>query len=303
MRLRHIEVVNAIRTTGTLKAAAELLSLTQPAITQILQSAERQLGYPLFDRVRGRLMPTKEARRLFPELLKLDEQLHAIQRLAENLRAGAGDSAIRVLAAPALAQTFVADAAIAFAQQYPDTRISIRSDYSATAVTNIALLEADIGILYHSISHPAIKETELAISRLVCVGHPSVLPSLPEISLDFFEGREIIGPDPADPLGRLLGERLKELSVTVKVAITAQSYHALIALTARSRLLTIVDEVSALTAKALGLRVVPIAPAIAIPIVACVAFNGERSAQVERFVEVCRERLQMVERNLAVDST
>jgi len=34
MRLRHIEVINAIRITGTVKAAAALLSLSQPAVTQ-----------------------------------------------------------------------------------------------------------------------------------------------------------------------------------------------------------------------------------------------------------------------------
>jgi len=292
MRLRHIEVVNAIRVTGTLKAAAALLSLTQPAITQILQSAERQLGYPLFDRVRGKLIPTREAQLLFPEILRLDEQLQAVQRLAQNLRGGTGDSSIRVLAAPALAQTVVADAALAFQAKHPGVKLSIRADYSATAVASIALMEADVGILYHSVSHPAIKEIELAVSRLVCVGHPSMLPDAPSIELNVLEGREIVGPDPADPLGRLLAERLEELSVTVDVTITAQSYHSLVALAARSKLITIVDEVAALSARAQGLRVVPLAPVIAIPIVASVAINGERSALVEQFVETCRETLR-----------
>lgn len=292
MRLRHIEVVNAIRVTGTLKAAAALLSLTQPAITQILQSAERQLGYPLFDRVRGKLIPTREAQLLFPEILRLDEQLQAVQRLAQNLRGGTGDSSIRILAAPALAQTVVADAALAFQAKHPGVKLSIRADYSATAVASIALMEADVGILYHSVSHPAIKEIELAVSRLVCVGHPSMLPDAPSIELNVLEGREIVGPDPADPLGRLLAERLEELSVTVDVTITAQSYHSLVALAARSKLITIVDEVAALSARAQGLRVVPLAPVIAIPIVASVAINGERSALVEQFVETCRETLR-----------
>jgi len=292
MRLRHIEVVNAIRVTGTLKAAAALLSLTQPAITQILQSAERQLGYPLFDRVRGKLIPTREAQLLFPEILRLDEQLQAVQRLAQNLRGGTGDSSIRVLAAPALAQTVLADAALAFQAKHPGVKLSIRADYSATAVASIALMEADVGILYHSVSHPAIKEIELAVSRLVCVGHPSMLPDAPSIELNVLEGREIVGPDPADPLGRLLAERLEELSVTVDVTITAQSYHSLVALAARSKLITIVDEVAALSARAQGLRVVPLAPVIAIPIVASVAINGERSALVEQFVETCRETLR-----------
>jgi len=292
MRLRHIEVVNAIRVTGTLKAAAALLSLTQPAITQILQSAERHLGYPLFDRVRGKLIPTREAQLLFPEILRLDEQLQAVQRLAQNLRGGTGDSSIRVLAAPALAQTVVADAALAFQAKHPGVKLSIRADYSATAVASIALMEADVGILYHSVSHPAIKEIELAASRLVCVGHPSMLPDAPSIELNALEGREIAGPDPADPLGRLLAKRLEELSVTVDVTITAQSYHSLVALAARSKLITIVDEVAALSARAQGLRVVPLSPVIAIPVVASVAINGERSALVEQFVETCRETLR-----------
>ena len=292
MRLRHIEVVNAIRVTGTLKAAAALLSLTQPAVTQILQSAERQLGYPLFDRVRGKLIPTREAQMLFPEILRLDEQLQAVQRLAQNLRGGTGDSSIHVLAAPALAQTVVADAALAFQAKHPGVKLSIRSDYSATAVASIALMEADVGILYHSVSHPAIKEIELAASRLVCVGHPSMLPDTPSIELNALEGCEIAGPDPADPLGRLLAKRLEELSVTVNVTITAQSYHSLVALAARSKLITIVDEVAALSARAQGLRVVPLSPVIAIPVVASVAINGERSALVEQFVETCRETLR-----------
>jgi DNA-binding transcriptional LysR family regulator len=281
--------VNAIRVTGTLKAAAALLSLTQPAITQTLQSAERQLGYPLFERVRGKLIPTREAQTLFPEILRLDEQLQAVQRLAENLRSGTDESSIRILAAPALAQTVVADAALAFSRQHPGVKLSIRSDYSATAVANIALMEADIGVLYHSVSHPAIKEIELASSRLVCVGHPDVLDRAPFIDIGALEGREIIGPDPADPLGRLLAKRLEELSVTVSATITAQSYHSLVALAARSKVVTIVDEVAALSARSQGLNVVPLAPEVAIPVVASVAINGERSALVEQFVQVCRK--------------
>jgi DNA-binding transcriptional LysR family regulator len=289
MKLRHIEVVNAIRVTGTLKAAAALLSLTQPAVTQILQSAERQLGYPLFERTRGKLVPTREAQRLFPEITKLDEQLNALQRLAENLRGGTDESSIRVLAAPALAQTVVADAALAFGKLRPHVKLSVRSDYSANAVANIALMEADVGVLYHSVSHPAIRETELASSRLVCVGHPDVLSHAEAIELVALDGHEIIGPDPDDPLGRLVNQRIKEQAINVRTTLTAQSYHSLIALAARSRLVTIVDELSALSARELGLHVVPIAPDIAIPVVASFAISGERSALIEDFVQLCRK--------------
>jgi DNA-binding transcriptional LysR family regulator len=289
MKLRHIEVVNAIRVTGTLKAAAELLSLTQPAVSQILQSAERQLGYALFERTRGRLVPTREAQRLFPEIMKLDEQLNALQRLAENLRGGTDESSIRILAAPALAQTVVADAALAFGELHPHVKLSVRSDYSANAVASIALTEADVGVLYHSVTHPAIRETELASSRLVCVGHPDVLDEAETIELGALDGREIICPDPDDPLGRLVNQRIEAQAIGVRIRLTAQSYHSLIALAARSRRITIVDELSALSARELGLNAVPIAPDIAIPVVASFAISGERSALVDAFVQLCRK--------------
>ena len=61
MRLRHIEIFQAIRQTGSVSAAAQLLHVSQPAVTKVLQHAELQLGFPLFLRVRGKLQPTPEA--------------------------------------------------------------------------------------------------------------------------------------------------------------------------------------------------------------------------------------------------
>jgi DNA-binding transcriptional LysR family regulator len=144
-------------------------------------------------------------------------------------------------------------------------------------------------VLYHSVTHPAIRETELASSRLVCVGHPDVLDDAEAIELAALAGREIICPDPDDPLGRLVNQRIEEQAIDVRIPLTAQSYHSLIALAARSRRITIVDELSALSARELGLNAVPIAPDIAIPVVASFAISGERSALVDAFVQLCRK--------------
>ena len=58
MRLRHIEVFNAIMLTGSVSAAARLINVTQPAVSRILSHAELQLGFALFERVKGRLTAT-----------------------------------------------------------------------------------------------------------------------------------------------------------------------------------------------------------------------------------------------------
>ena len=45
MRLRHIEIFQAIRQTGSVSAAAQLLHVSQPAVSKVLQHAELQLGF------------------------------------------------------------------------------------------------------------------------------------------------------------------------------------------------------------------------------------------------------------------
>ena len=70
MRLRHIEVFNAVMQTGSVSAAARLINITQPAVSRTLQHAELQLGFALFQRARGRLTPTNEALALFPRIVR-----------------------------------------------------------------------------------------------------------------------------------------------------------------------------------------------------------------------------------------
>ena len=94
MRLRHIEVFNAIMLTGSVSAAARLINITQPAVSRTLQHAEIQLGFSLFQRAKGRLTATTEALTLYPHIERLFAQLDEVQRLAANLRT-AGDTLIR----------------------------------------------------------------------------------------------------------------------------------------------------------------------------------------------------------------
>ena len=65
MRLRQIEVFHAVYSCGSVTGAAEILNVSQPSVSKVLAHAEQQLGFPLFDRVRGKLVPTPEADRLF----------------------------------------------------------------------------------------------------------------------------------------------------------------------------------------------------------------------------------------------
>ncbi|MEO8407700.1 MAG: LysR substrate-binding domain-containing protein [Oxalobacteraceae bacterium] len=152
--------------------------------------------------------------------------------------------------------------------------MAVRTDYSAAATTSLALLEADVGILYHSLSHPAIREQLLGMSELVLIGHPSSLPLAPSIGLDALGKLGLIGPDAADPVGKMLTEALRSQNIQLDIRITAQSYRSVVSLVEKSKGVGIVDAVTAISARERGLRVIPIRPNIELPIVAPTASGG-----------------------------
>jgi DNA-binding transcriptional LysR family regulator len=57
MRLRHIEIFHAVYTTGSITNAAKLLYVSQPSVSKVLAHAELQLGFQLFKRAKGKLIP------------------------------------------------------------------------------------------------------------------------------------------------------------------------------------------------------------------------------------------------------
>ncbi len=64
LNLRHLASLSATARLGSLSAAAQAISLTQPALTQGLAKLERQLGEPLFERLPGGMVATPAARLL-----------------------------------------------------------------------------------------------------------------------------------------------------------------------------------------------------------------------------------------------
>jgi DNA-binding transcriptional LysR family regulator len=82
MNLRQIEALRAVIESGTVSRAAERLSISQPAVTKLLQNLERSTGLALFDRARGRREPAAEARMHFDEVERLFKRLGNLQNFA-----------------------------------------------------------------------------------------------------------------------------------------------------------------------------------------------------------------------------
>src|SRR3546814_16949042 len=82
---RMMEAFNAVMEAGSVSAAARCLGVSQPAVSRLLKQFEEELGFALFHRAKGKLMPTPEAHR---PPVAVGKPLDAIHRQPEERREG-----------------------------------------------------------------------------------------------------------------------------------------------------------------------------------------------------------------------
>jgi DNA-binding transcriptional LysR family regulator len=270
MRLRHIEVFNAVMITGSVSSAARLMNVTQPAVSRILAHAELQLGFALFQRVKGRLTPTTEAQTLYPHIERLFTQLDEVQRLANNLKMGRSDGELHVLSVLALSYEILPIALKKFRAQHPNVVVTIDSLHSQQIVSALVLQEADVGFLFSTIAHPSLEQEHLAEARMVCVAPKGMLSAKLVkkglVTLTDLVDVPVINLDVRDPVGISLSHACREAGVGLQAVVTVQTYHAALALAHHGVAVTLIDGCTAISADRSKVDVLTLEPHIAVPI-------------------------------------
>ncbi len=270
MRLRHIEVFNAIMLTGSVSAAARLINVTQPAVSRTLQHAELQLGFPLFQRTRGRLVPTNEALTLYPHIERLFGQLDEVQRLAENLRTAQDVGELRILTVLALSYEVLPRALHIFRQQHAAIAVRVEALHSPQIMSALLLREADVGFVFSPVVHPALTQEALAESRIVCIAPKGMLSARLVrrgwVALNDIAELPAVVLDARDPVGTSLSQACREAGVGLQAVVTVQTYHAALSMAHYGLGVALVDGCTASSADRERVDVLRLEPHIPVPI-------------------------------------
>jgi DNA-binding transcriptional LysR family regulator len=264
MRLRHIELFQAVLQTGSLTAAAELLHISQPAASKILQHAEQQLGFALFSRVRGKLLPTAEARILQQQTERLSAELQDLRRLSASLRRGE-ERALRLVCTPTLAQTLLPDVVCGWRAEFPQTRCALSTQHTSEIVQALLLREADLGLTLQRVEHPDLHTEVLTQGRMMAIAPPGWWGDdarTAPIRLQSLAGLSLIGLDTRDALGGLLRGHIEELEPPARIDISVQTYQLARMLVAAGQGLALVDPFTALSGNLGDVQARPLEPNI-----------------------------------------
>ena len=225
MRLRHIEVFHAIMQVGTISGAAQVLHISQPAVTKVLQHAELQLGMPLFERVRGKLYPKPEAHRLFAETEKLNRDLQGIRRLAASLKGRAVET-VRLVSTPTIAMSVLPGAMTQWRRDFPQTRCELATHHTSEIVNVLRLGEADLALSLQDPRHPGIVAEPIAhglLTVMAPIGTWGEEERGKPVSPAALKG-ELIGLNDGDPLGELMTASCEAADVHPVFNTVVQTY-------------------------------------------------------------------------------
>src|SRR6266496_1999063 len=156
MELRQLRVLQAVGEAGSFSAAADRLDYTQPAVSKIVATLERQLGTTLVDRGIRPIRLTEAGSALAERAAAAFEQIAAGELEVEaiaNLSAGS----LRVGTFSSAGAAIVVDALRAFRKSHPDVDFSITEIGMPSALTrSLRRGDLDLGV---SFDYPEIGDT------------------------------------------------------------------------------------------------------------------------------------------------
>jgi len=245
MRLRHIEIFNAVYMAGSISGAARLLNITQPTASKLLKHAEDQLGFLLFKRLKGRLLPTNEANRLFQETREIDKKIASLKKTTLNLQ-NFEQGNIRLAAVPALGIEFLPRAIVAYHKKFPQCLFDIQTHHYDTMLPALYEHDKDLAIALNPPQSPGIIQLDMSVGEFVCIYSGDEFDHHPDrLSLSDLEGKPFVSIEDSGPLFDIVAAEIDRTTIKGSVTVKAQTYFMARNLVALGAGISILDEYTA----------------------------------------------------------
>ena len=173
IELRHLRLVAAIASEGSLTAAARGLHLTQPALSHQLRDLETRLRTPLFIRASRRMVPTPAGERLTHLALGVLGQVRAYEEQALAGDFSAAHGTIRLATECYTAYHWLPAVLKIFRDRWPGVELRIAPEHTALPVAAVKEGALDLALVHRRVADRRIRFEPLFDDELVAVVAPT----------------------------------------------------------------------------------------------------------------------------------
>ena len=224
MRFTEIETFRALMRAGTTRKAAQLLQITQPAVSQSLKRLESQAGLVLFQRTSGRLVATPEAQALMQEVDRAFIGMESIEHRLRSLR-DFGLGRLEISCYPAFGLGFLPRALsrlrseLAQAKDSPWPHVSLQVQSSKDVRERVNMGLCDFGLMADELPLEGIEHSDFASMQGVLVMPPShALARFKTVQPKQLAEIAFIALNPEDASRRRLEALMQERGIALKIA-------------------------------------------------------------------------------------
>ena len=216
MDTRQLAAFCAVVERRSFSQAAELLGVTQPAVSLQVRALEKRLGTQLLDRSGRRVEPTESGLRLYrgaQKLLTLEEQLlddvlsEATGDLAGTLSLGASTGPAAIVVPQLLCE---------FQRLHPAVRVALEVHDTRTVVELVADRRLELGIVGATPRHRAVRFEPFAEDEVVLVCPPAHRFAGRTIGIDQLSSETLIVMQEGAGVRRVVEDELRRLGVRLR---------------------------------------------------------------------------------------
>lgn len=254
MRLTEIETFRALMSSGSTRKAAALLGVTQPAVSQSLRRLEDAAGFPLFQRLRGRLHPTPEAAALLGEVERVFVGMASIEHRLKTLREF-GLNRLQLASFPAFGLGFMPRALQRFsaASKLPP-QVSLQILSSRDVRDRVLAGTVDFGLMADEVSMEGLEASTFArFAGVAAMKEDHPLARHKQVRPEQLAEVPFIALNPEDASRRRLEAELSRRGVELRVSVHTPYSATVCELALRGLGVGIVNPITALDYAARGL--------------------------------------------------
>lgn len=206
----RLKVFHAVATHLNFSRAAEILFISQPAVTKNVKELETELDVKLFDRISGKVRLTEAGKITLgyaESMLDLDKKLlfdlgTLKQRYFGQLKLGASTTVGQYVLPSVLAK---------FHEKYPDIALSLLNDNTEKIEKALLKNEIDVAIVEGASKNNEIKYIPFLKDEIVAIAHTSQpLSEKDEINLDELKYLPLVLREEGSGSLEVITDKLKE---------------------------------------------------------------------------------------------
>jgi DNA-binding transcriptional LysR family regulator len=223
LNLRQIEIFRAVMTTGSISGASQLLFVSQPAVSRLLSHTEQRVGFALFERIKGRLYATPEAKKLFHEVESVYQAVRRVNDLASDLSKNRR-GILNIVSSPSVGQMLIPEALALFRARHPDVKLTFQCLGYGYLKERLLSHQADLGIIILPMEHPNLEVAPLCRNRLVCIlPYDHELTRRATLTLADLRPYPLISYEKESPFGGMVARMYQEAGEPLNAAIEVGS--------------------------------------------------------------------------------